>query len=91
MPVEESSTAPRADITHMRASQTAKPPVDEAEAATTLSLTVRLSGLVTARLETKKPPPIRELAFASLKAPLRPARALIDPTDASEEREASGR
>jgi hypothetical protein len=31
-----------ADITHMRASQTAKPPVDEAEAATALSLTGRI-------------------------------------------------
>jgi hypothetical protein len=39
----------------------------------------------------KEPPPIREAAFASLKAPLRPVRAPVDPTDASEEREASGR
>jgi hypothetical protein len=35
--------------------------------------------------------PIREAAFASLKAPLRPGRAPVVPTDASEEREASGR
>jgi hypothetical protein len=34
--------------------------------------------------------PSRELALASLKAPLRPARAPVDPTDATEEREASG-
>jgi len=39
----------------------------------------------------KKPPPIREAAFASLMAPLRPVPALVDPTDASGEREASGR
>ena len=40
---------------------------------------------------TKELPPIREAAFASLKAPLRPVRAPVDPTDASEGREASGR
>jgi hypothetical protein len=40
---------------------------------------------------TKEPPLIREAAFASLKAPLRPVPAQVDPTDASEEREASGR
>jgi hypothetical protein len=34
--------------------------------------------------QTKEPPPIREAAFASLKAPLRPVRAPVDPTDASE-------
>jgi hypothetical protein len=34
--------------------------------------------------------PIREAAFASLKAPLRLVRASVDPTGASEEREASG-
>jgi hypothetical protein len=39
----------------------------------------------------KKPPAIREAAFASLKAPLRPVRAPVDPTDAREERKASGR
>jgi len=39
----------------------------------------------------KKLPPIREAAFASLMAPLRPVPALVDPTDASGEREASGR
>jgi hypothetical protein len=39
----------------------------------------------------KEPPPIREAAFASLQAPLRPVLAPVDPTDASEEREASGR
>ena len=39
----------------------------------------------------KKPPPIREAAFASLKAPLQPVRASVDPTDASEEGEAPGR
>jgi hypothetical protein len=49
------------------------------------------TSLVTPTSETQKPPPISELAFASLKAPLRPARAPVDPTDASEEREASGR
>ena len=43
------------------------------------------------RHHTKEPPPIREAAFASLKAPLRPVRAPVDPTDASEGREASGR
>jgi hypothetical protein len=49
-------------------------------------------GLVTPRSETKKShPPIREAAFASLMAPLRPVPALVDPTDASGEREASGR
>src|SRR5215469_7731782 len=36
-------------------------------------------------------PPIREAAFASLKAPLRPVPVQVDPTDASEERQASGR
>jgi hypothetical protein len=35
--------------------------------------------------------PIREAAFASLKEPLRPVRVPVDPTDDSEEREASGR
>ena len=40
---------------------------------------------------TKELPPIREAAFASLKAPLRPVPAPVDPTDASEERAASGR
>jgi hypothetical protein len=40
---------------------------------------------------TKEPPPIREAAFASLKAPLLPVPAPVDPTDASEEREVSGR
>ena len=44
-----------------------------------------------ADINTKEPPPIREAAFASLKAPLRPVRAPVDPTDASEGREASGR
>src|SRR5262249_10731058 len=44
-----------------------------------------------AYINTKEPPPIREAAFASLKAPLRPVRAPVDPTDASEGREASGR
>ena len=39
---------------------------------------------------TKEPVPIREAAFASLKAPLRPVPAPVDPTDASEGREASG-
>jgi hypothetical protein len=38
-----------------------------------------------------RPPPIREAAFASLMAPLPPVPALVDPTDASGEREASGR
>ena len=32
--------------------------------------------------------PIREAAFASLKAPLRPVPVPVDPTDGSEEREA---
>ena len=32
--------------------------------------------------------PIREAAFANLKAPLPPVRASIDPTDAREERRA---
>jgi len=36
-------------------------------------------------------PPIHEAAFASLQAPLRPVQAPVDPRDASEEREASGR
>jgi hypothetical protein len=40
---------------------------------------------------TKEPPPIREAALASLKVPPRPVPAPVDPTDASEEREASGR
>ena len=40
---------------------------------------------------TKEPPLIREAAFASLKALLRPVPAPADPTDASEERVASGR
>ena len=40
---------------------------------------------------TKEPPPIREAAFASLGVPLRPVLAPVDPTDASEEREATGR
>ncbi len=44
-----------------------------------------------ARGRTKEPPLIREEAFASLKAPLQPVRAPVDPTDASKEREASGR
>ena len=39
---------------------------------------------------TKKPPPIREAAIASLKAPLRPVPVPVDPTDASEELQASG-
>jgi hypothetical protein len=34
---------------------------------------------------------IRGAAFASLKAPLRPVRAPVGPTDVSEEPEASGR
>jgi hypothetical protein len=34
---------------------------------------------------------IRGAAFASLKAPLHPVPAPVDPTDASEERQASGR
>jgi rhodanese-related sulfurtransferase len=42
-------------------------------------------------VEPKSRPSIREAAFASLKAPLRPVRAPVDPTDAREEREASGR
>jgi hypothetical protein len=41
--------------------------------------------------KTREPLPIREAAFASLKAPLRPVRAPVDPADASEGREASGR
>jgi hypothetical protein len=40
---------------------------------------------------TKELPPIREAAFASLKAPLRPVQGPVDPTDDSEEHEASGR
>ena len=35
--------------------------------------------------------PIREAAFASLKGPLRPVPVPVDPTDGSEEREASDR
>ena len=38
-----------------------------------------------------EPLPIREAAFANLKAPLRPVRAPIDPTGASAERKALGR
>jgi hypothetical protein len=34
---------------------------------------------------------IREAAFASLKAPLHPVPAPVDPTDASQEPQASGR
>jgi len=34
---------------------------------------------------------IREAAFASLKGPLRPVPVPVDPTDGSEEREASDR
>ena len=61
----------------MRASQTAKPPIDQAEAATALSVTGRIlrrGGLVTPRSDrvacgrTKEPPPIREAAIASLRA-----------------------
>jgi len=44
-----------------------------------------------ADINTKEQSPIREAAFASLKAPLRPVRAPVGPTDASEGREASGR
>ena len=52
----------------------------------------RLSGSLAAPgSETKKPPPIREAAFASLKAPLRPVPAPVDPTGAREGGEASGR
>jgi hypothetical protein len=40
---------------------------------------------------TKELPPIREAAFASLKAPLRPVQGPVDPTDDSKEHEASGR
>jgi hypothetical protein len=40
---------------------------------------------------TKELPPIREAAFASLKALLRPVQGPVDPTDDSEEHEASGR
>ena len=51
-----------------------------------------LPGEIRHRRGTKAcPPPIREAAFASLKAPLRPVPAQVDPTDASEGREASGR
>jgi len=39
------------------------------------------NSLVTPGSETKKPPPIREAAFASLKAPPRPVPAPVDPTD----------
>ena len=54
-------------------------------------------GLVTPRSDrvacgrTKELPPIRAAAFASLKALLRPVQGPVDPTDDSEEREASGR
>src|SRR5271154_1634765 len=84
-------TCTMADVTHMRG--LLKPPVDEAEAATPLSLIGRIlrRGPCDAEIGNQKPPPIRELAFASLKAPLRPARASVDPMDAREEREASGR
>jgi hypothetical protein len=41
--------------------------------------------------QTKELPLIREAAFASLKAPLRPVQGPVDPTDDSEEHEASGR
>jgi hypothetical protein len=44
-----------------------------------------------AEIGNQKAVPIREAALASLKAPLRPVPAPVDPTDASEEREASGR
>jgi hypothetical protein len=44
-----------------------------------------------ARGRTEKPAPIREAAFASLKAPVRLVQAPADPADASEEREASAR
>jgi hypothetical protein len=39
----------------------------------------------------RRAPPIREAAFASLKAPLRPVPVPVDPMDGNEEREASGR
>jgi hypothetical protein len=45
---------------------------------------------VSKEIGNQKAAPIRELAFASLKAPLRPVRAPVDPTDAREAREASG-
>jgi len=54
-------------------------------------------GLVTPRSDrvacgrTKELPPIHAAAFASLKALLRPVQGPVDPTDDSEEREASGR
>lgn len=38
---------------------------------------------------TKELPPIREAAFASLKAPLRPVQGPVDPTDDSKEHEVS--
>ncbi len=41
--------------------------------------------------QTKKSPTTREAALASLTAPLRPVPVLVDPTDASEEHEVSGR
>jgi hypothetical protein len=74
---------PIADITHMRASQTAKPPA--------LSVSGRLRSDRVACGRTKEPPLIREAAFASSKAPLRPVPAQVDPADASEERQASAR
>ena len=40
---------------------------------------------------TKEPTSIREAAFASLKAPLRPVPARVDRPDARAEREASDR
>ena len=83
---------PIADIALMRASQTAKPP------ALSVSGRILTTGtLVTLRSDrvacgrTKEPPLIREAAFASLKAPLRPVPAQVDPADASEERQASAR
>ena len=44
-----------------------------------------------ADINTKEPPPIREAAFASLKARLRPVPAPVGLLDANEDREASGR
>jgi hypothetical protein len=60
----------------VRASQTAKPPVDEAEAATALSPTGRIlrRGPCDAEIVNQKAAPIREAAFASLKAWPRPVR-----------------
>jgi hypothetical protein len=65
-------------------------PDDQATAVSRRILTRGLCDPGVACDRTKEPPLIREAACASLKAPLRPVPAQVDPTDASKEREGSG-